>query len=218
MFHVVEKSRRAATHTRNRVGGLQRFNFIQLIHYCMYAHTHTDTVCVYQTHTGHTHTEHSAVPGFLNNRLTPVLHNVQTGKTKKKNWALHAVNALQTRRSSTPARCGAAVSICIEDYVGTQKALPHTTTTHFHRGAVHLFLSLSLHNTNGKKKPWGVGLALPPRLSPFSCEVTLPYWKTREVERWGEKLLLLFCWWFHFYSRLLSSVVASTQLPPSCQI
>lgn len=61
------KSRRAATHTRNRVWGLlQRFNFIQLIHFCMYAHSHSDTVCVYQTHTGHTHThtEHSAVPGF----------------------------------------------------------------------------------------------------------------------------------------------------------
>ncbi len=123
-----------------------------------------------------------------------------TTSKSKKNWALHAVNALADDRRLPPV-VELQSPFVLRGLCGHRKIKktfrPPAHSTHLPllyipwAVCVHLFFSTQHKRKNRKKKkPWGGGglggLLPPPHQCPFSCEVTLPYWNTRR-RRWNER-------------------------------
>lgn len=193
------KSRRAATH-ETVCGGCCNVSTLYNWFTSACMHTHTQILCVCIRHTLGTHTQSTRRSrGFIFWIIDwpPFYTTFKLKSEKEKLSAARGKRAAdETIVDSRPLWC------CSLHLYGGLCGHTKSSPAHHHPlppwGCASL--SLSLHNTNGKKETLGgwVGFATTAKPPFVSCEVTLPYWKTREVERWGEKLLLLFCWWFPF--------------------
>ena len=169
-------------------------------------------------------------------------HVFFTSSKSKKNWARHAVYALaDDRRLPTVVELQSPFvlrGLCGHRKIKTFRPPAHyPPPTSIFRGlcvCISFFYSTQEKEPKKKKETLGElgGLLPPPHQdqSPFSCEVTLPYWNTRR--RWNERtvgglvetgeslleklLLLFFLLMISFWAFVVCSRWHPT--PPSCHI